>query len=87
MTRTARSARLNAHISEPIVQIHPIDANIFNLSNGALARVESRWGDMLTRVVITEEQQKGSLFIPMHWNFFLASKGRVNALVNQGDRT
>jgi len=82
MTRTARSARLNAHISEPILQIHPADAKVYNLIEGSLARLDSLWGNMLARVVITEEQRVGSVFVPMHWNDFFASKGRVNALVN-----
>ncbi len=82
MTRTARSARLNAHVSEPIIQIHPADAEKNNINNGGLARLDSQWGDMLARVVVTEEQRMGSVFVPMHWNFFLSSKGRVNALVN-----
>lgn len=82
MTRTARSARLNNHISEPVAQINPQDAEKWQLENGGLARLDSQWGNMLARVVITEEQRIGSIFVPMHWNDFLASKGRVNALVN-----
>ncbi len=82
MTRTSRSARLNNHIAEPIVQIHPQDASQYQLENGAIARLDSRWGNMLARVVVTDEQRPGSLFVPMHWNDFLAAKGRVNALVN-----
>lgn len=82
MTRTARSARLNAHISEPIVQVNPEDAANWELDNGALARLDSQWGDMLARIVVTDEQRVGSVFVPMHWNDFLAGRGRVNALVN-----
>ncbi len=82
MTRTARSARLNAHISEPIIQIHPADAKAYNLKNSGIARLDSLWGNMLARIAVTEEQRPGSVFVPMHWNDFLASKGRVNALVN-----
>ncbi|NOQ82293.1 MAG: nitrate reductase, partial [Methylophaga sp.] len=82
MTRTARSARLNAHIPEPIVQIHPLNAENLSLEEGSLARLSSLWGNMLARVVVTEEQSLGSVFVPMHWNDFLASRGRVNALVN-----
>ena len=82
MTRTARSSRLNAHISEPILQIHPTDAATYALVKGGLARLESQWGNMLARIVVTEDQRVGSVFVPMHWNDFLASKGRVNALVN-----
>lgn len=82
MTRTACSVRLNAHISEPIVQIHPADAARWQLENGALARLDSQYGNMLARIVETEEQRMGSVFLPMHWSDFFASRGRVNALVN-----
>lgn len=82
MMRTARSARLNSHISEPIVQIHPDDAKKSQLEHGNLAQLDSRWGSMLARIVITEDQRISSLFVPMHWNDFIASKGRANSLVN-----
>jgi assimilatory nitrate reductase catalytic subunit len=82
MTRTVKAARLNTHISEPIVQIHPDDTDSGLLINGQLAILESRWGNMLARIVVTDEQRAGSVFVPMHWNDFLASSGRVNALVN-----
>lgn len=82
MTRTSRSARLNGHIPEPIVQIHPQDAEKSRLANGDLARLNSCWGNMLARIEVTDTQRLGSLFVPMHWNDFLASKGRVNSLVN-----
>ncbi len=82
MTRTARSPRLNAHISEPILQIHPNDATNHHLQEGGLARLDSQWGNMIARITVTKEQRMGSVFVPMHWNDFLASKGRVNALVN-----
>ena len=82
MTRTARSPRLNNHISEPVLQVHPVDASKYQLKNSGIASLESQWGNMLARVVVTEEQLVGSVFVPMHWNDFLASKGRVNALVN-----
>lgn len=82
MTRTARSPRLNTHISEPLVQINPVDANNYQLKYGAIAKLKSDWGNMLARVVVTSEQRLGSVFVPMHWNDFLASKGRVNSLVN-----
>ena len=82
MTRTAKAARLNNHISEPIVQLHPNNTDNGQLIDGHLAQLSSQWGSMLARIVITDEQRSGSVFVPMHWNDFLASSGRVNALVN-----
>ncbi|GAB4271411.1 MAG: nitrate reductase [Methylomicrobium sp.] len=82
MTRTGLSPKLNAHRPEPLVEIHPIDAENAGVKNNELATITSRWGNMIARVVITEHQQPGSLFVPMHWNAQSASRGRVGALVN-----
>lgn len=82
MNRTSRSARLNGHIPEPVVQIHLLDAEANRLEEGSLARLTSCWGSMIARVEVTDSQQQGSLFVPMHWNDFFASEGRANSLVS-----
>lgn len=82
MTRTALSSRLNQHKPEPFVEIHPDDAKVLGLAKGDLATLSSTYGSMLARVDITDSQQTGSLFVPMHWTAQLASQGRVGALVN-----
>lgn len=83
MTRTALAAKLNQHKAEPFVEIHPADTHYLNPTSTAnLAKIESRWGSMLARVVITESQKQGSLFVPMHWTGQYASQGRMGALVN-----
>jgi assimilatory nitrate reductase catalytic subunit len=79
MTRTALVSRLNAHSVEPFVQIHPSDAR--HLAGGAIAKLVSRNGEMLSRVVISDDQQPGSVFVPMHWNDSYAKSARVGALV------
>lgn len=82
MTRTARSAKLNGHIPEPFVEIHPLDAEKWSVEQGALAQVDSLWGTLLARVQITDTQRVGSIFVPMHWNKQTASLSRVDAVVN-----
>ncbi len=82
MTRTGRSPRLTGHVSEPFVQIHPRDAARIGLEDGMLAQVASPWGEVILRARVSDEQQKGSLFVPMHWNDRFASAARVNTLVN-----
>ncbi len=82
MTRTGRAPRLMRHMPEPCVEIHPDDAATYALVDGGLARIKSRWGAMLARVAVTDRQQPGTLFVPMHWNERFASAGRVDALVN-----
>jgi assimilatory nitrate reductase catalytic subunit len=82
MTRTARAPRLNGHAPEPYVQIHPVDAGPRGLTNGGLALITSRWGQMLARVAVDRDQRPGSLFVPMHWSDVSARRARADALVN-----
>jgi assimilatory nitrate reductase catalytic subunit len=82
MTRTGRSARLSVHLSEPFVDINPVDAQTYRLQDGSLARVSSVWGEALVRVNVSSAQPAGSVFIPIHWNRQFASSATVDALVN-----
>ncbi len=82
MTRTGKTARLTGHIPEPYVEIHPVDALACGVGENMLARVHSRWGEVIVRVRTSAEQQPGNVFVPMHWGSPLASRGRVNAAVN-----
>jgi assimilatory nitrate reductase catalytic subunit len=82
MTRTAIAAKLNQHKPEPFVEVHPVDAQSYALLPNTLAIIESQWGSMIARVQITDSQQQGCLFVPMHWTEQYASQGRMGALVN-----
>jgi assimilatory nitrate reductase catalytic subunit len=81
MTRTAKTPRLMAHIGEPFLEIHPLDAEAAGLEPAGLAKIESARGCVVLRVVITSRQRRGSVFAPMHWTDQLASNARINALV------
>ncbi len=81
MTRTGKVPRLNAHSCEPYVQMHARDAQDHQLQDGGLARLSSRYGNMLARVQISDEQRIGSVFVPMHWSDIFAKSARVDALV------
>lgn len=82
LTRTGRSPRLSAHAVEPMAEVHPQDAARLGLSPGALVRIHSRWGQAMARVRISEAQQPGCVFVPMHWNDAFARLARINAVVN-----
>ncbi len=82
MTRTGLSPRLSAQCPEPFVEIHPLEAARQGLDDGAIARLESRWGTMLARIQITDSIGQGQLFVPMHWTAQFASLGRMGPLVN-----
>jgi assimilatory nitrate reductase catalytic subunit len=81
MTRTAKTARLMSHIAEPFVEIHPSDAERLGLSDAALAEITSPHGKAVARVLITDRQRLGSLFVPIHWTDQYASLARIDALV------
>jgi len=82
MTRTAKSARLSAHMPEPFVEVHPDDAKAHAIDEGRLARVSTAWGALTVRAVVTDAQRQGALFVPMHWNDQFAADARVGALAN-----
>jgi assimilatory nitrate reductase catalytic subunit len=79
MTRTGLSPRLGAHTPEPFVEIHPDDARALGLND--FARVSTAYGEGIFRVALNEGQQRGSLFVPIHWNGETASSARVCELV------
>ena len=81
MTRTGLSPRLGSHKSEPYVEIHPRDASEFDLRDGGIAKLASPYGSALLRVVITQKQDAGSVFVPIHWNDETSGGGRIGALV------
>ena len=81
MTRTGGSARLSGHRPEPLIELHAGDAAAAGLADGALARLESRLGSMVARVAVTDCQQPGEVFAPMHWNDRFAADSVVGRLI------
>jgi assimilatory nitrate reductase catalytic subunit len=81
MTRSGTSLRLAQHLPEPFVEVHPDDAAKQGLADGDFARVTTDYGQCTLKVVISERQQRGMLFAPIHWSDANASEGRVGALV------
>ncbi len=82
MTRTGLSPRLGSHITEPFVSVHPSDASRFGLTDGGLARLTNHHGAATFRVVVTPNQERGAVFVPMHWNDETASDARTGSLVH-----
>jgi assimilatory nitrate reductase catalytic subunit len=81
MTRTGISPRLGQHLPEPFVEIHPDDAIRFGIVDDSFARVVTDYGQCTLKVVVSERQQRGMLFAPIHWSEANASTARVGALV------
>jgi assimilatory nitrate reductase catalytic subunit len=81
MTRTGSSPRLGQHLPEPFVEIHPDDAIQSGVSDAGFARVVTDYGQCVLKVVVSDRQQRGMLFAPIHWSGQTASSARVGALV------
>jgi assimilatory nitrate reductase catalytic subunit len=81
MTRSGISPRLGQHLPEPFVEIHPDDANKYGVADDSFARVTTDYGQCTLKVAVSERQQRGMLFAPIHWSETTASTARVGALV------
>src|SRR2546421_9705675 len=68
MTRSGASPRLGQHLPEPYVEIHPDDAIRFGVIDDSFARVATDYGQCILKVVVSERQQRGMLFAPIHWS-------------------
>ena len=82
MTRTGKSAKLAGHIPEPYIDLHPQDALLAGVRDGELARLSTRWGSLVARLKTTDTVNRGSAFVPIHWNAQHSSDARVGAVVN-----
>ena len=49
--------------------------------DGGFARIATDYGQCVLKVVVSERQQRGMLFAPIHWSAETASAARVGALV------
>jgi assimilatory nitrate reductase catalytic subunit len=81
MTRSGLSPRLSAHLPEPFVEIHPDDAGKYGIVDDSFARVTTDYGQCILKAVVSDRQQRGMLFAPIHWSEANASAARVGALV------
>jgi assimilatory nitrate reductase catalytic subunit len=81
MTRSGISARLGQHLPEPFVEVHPDDAIKFGVTDDSFARLITDYGQCILKVTVSERQQRGMLFAPIHWSDETASTARVGAMV------
>lgn len=83
MTRTGKVQKLNQHLPESYLEIHPDDAEARNLKDGDLTEISSRRGKVRVKVKITTDIKSGVCFLPMHWGKVLNNDfARTNNLTN-----
>ena len=82
MTRTGCSPRLSSHIYEPYADVNPKDAVQYGLKEDSLASVNGPLDtSVLVRVKYSENQKRGSIFVPIHWNGYYSNKATVSTLI------
>ncbi|MCZ6532576.1 MAG: formate dehydrogenase subunit alpha [SAR324 cluster bacterium] len=74
---TRRSAALDAIAPDAFVEIHPQDAEQWNVRDGSYVRVTSRRGEIMLKARVGERSSPGSVFIPMHFR-----EAAANVLTN-----
>lgn len=82
MTRTVHVERVRRSHPEPLLEIHPADAERCNLEDGGLARVSSRRGDLTVKVQISDRIRPGTVFLPMHWGAAQEQACEANRLMH-----
>jgi assimilatory nitrate reductase catalytic subunit len=83
MTRTGLSPTLSSHAREPLVEIHPCDAQACNIVSGALVRVETPNGAAMFRASVEQGQRRGAIFVPMHWTDAMAGGAQHGGSANR----
>ena len=83
MTKTGRVAKLNQHIPQPFLQLHPDDAKARGIQDGQLVEIRGRRGEVRVKAQLTDDVRPGLCFLPMHWGKLLNSNlNRANNLTN-----
>lgn len=82
MTRTQKSAFLSSMSPEPLLDIHPSDAEQIGLTDPEhmLIEVSTKKAKIICRPNITKTQRKSNLFWPIHWNHQNSNLTKINDL-------
>jgi ferredoxin-nitrate reductase len=84
MTRTGKVNKLNQHIAENFLEIHPKDAEKRSIKDGDLVHISGRRGEARVKAKVTSDVKRGVVFMPMHWGKTKDSKlSRTNNLTNR----
>ena len=71
MSKTSKVNKLNKHISESFLEIHPADAAKRNIKEDELVIITSSQGQVKVKAKLSEDIKPGVVFLPMHWGKIL----------------
>jgi len=82
-SKTGKVNKLNQHISESFLEIHPEDAEKRNIKDNEVVEMCSPRGNVRLKATFSTDIKPGVVFMPMHWGKILKSDlNRVNNLTN-----
>ncbi|RYD71054.1 MAG: NAD(P)H-nitrite reductase, partial [Sphingobacteriales bacterium] len=82
-SKTGKVNKLNQHISESFLEIHPADAEKRNIKDNDVVEMNSLRGNVRLKAKFSTDIKPGVVFMPMHWGKILKSDlNRVNNLTN-----
>ncbi|MEP6726392.1 MAG: molybdopterin-dependent oxidoreductase, partial [Bacteroidota bacterium] len=84
MSKTGKVNKLQQHINESFVEIHPADALARNIADNDLVEVVNTRGIVRVKARYSTDIKKGVVFLPMHWGKILNSDlNRANNLTSR----
>jgi ferredoxin-nitrate reductase len=82
-SKTGKVNKLNQHISESFLEIHPQDAEARGIKENDVVEVHSQRGNVSVKARYSTDLRQGVVFMPMHWGKILNNDlHRVNNLTN-----
>lgn len=82
-SKTGKVNKLNQHVRESYLEIHPLDAIIRRIKDNDVVEVFNARGNVRVKAKFSEDIKPGVVFMPMHWGKVLNSDlNRVNNLTN-----
>lgn len=83
MTRTGKVNKLKQHMPQPLLEIHPHDAEKRNIRHNDTVVVSSRQGEVRVYAHVSDKIKEGVVFLPMHWGKILKNDfARANNLTS-----
>ena len=83
MSKTGKVNKLNQHIKQAFLEIHPLDAAHLGVKEGDVTVITSRRGEVMVKAKLSTQIKQGVVFMPMHWGKILGNDlNRVNNLTS-----
>ena len=73
MTKTGKVSKLNQHMPQAFLEMHPQDAEALQVREGDLVVVQSRRGEVRVAARLSTGIRPGVVFLPIHWGKILGS--------------